>query len=50
MSNIRPAKNPEMLENFSDSSDYTSFPDYESTLGTGLEKSTRFAPGPSVSL
>ncbi|KAK6615242.1 cytoskeleton organization protein [Botrytis cinerea] len=40
-------KNPEMLEIFSDSSDYTSFPDYESTLGTGLEKSTRFAPGPS---
>ncbi|KAF7937706.1 uncharacterized protein EAE97_007502 [Botrytis byssoidea] len=40
-------KNPEMLDKFSDSNDYTSFPDYESTLGTGLEKSTRFAPGPS---
>ncbi|KAA8576322.1 hypothetical protein EYC84_006456 [Monilinia fructicola] len=40
-------KNPEMLEKFSDSNDYTSFPDYESTLGLGLEKLTRFAPGPS---
>ncbi|QSZ28628.1 hypothetical protein DSL72_003127 [Monilinia vaccinii-corymbosi] len=40
-------KNPEMLETFSDSNDYISFPDYESTLGLGLEKLTRFVPGPS---
>ncbi|CAD6448066.1 2ed61336-c5c5-4340-ab1c-4ca208159de1 [Sclerotinia trifoliorum] len=40
-------KNPEMLDKFSDSNDYTSFPDYESTLGTGLEELTRFAPSPS---
>ncbi|ESZ98846.1 hypothetical protein SBOR_0704 [Sclerotinia borealis F-4128] len=40
-------KNPEMLDTFSDSNDYASFPDYEFTLGLGLEKLTRFAPGPS---
>ncbi|RAL62423.1 hypothetical protein DID88_004989 [Monilinia fructigena] len=41
-------KDPEMLEKFSDSNDYTSFPDYESTLGLGLENLTRFSPGPSL--
>ncbi|PQE03427.1 N-acetyltransferase B complex non catalytic subunit protein [Rutstroemia sp. NJR-2017a BBW] len=43
------AKNPELMENFSDTSDYASFPDYDSNLGVRLEKLTRFAPGPSAS-
>lgn len=39
-----------MLDTFSDNNDYTSFPDYESELGIGFEKLTRFAPSQSVSL
>ena len=43
------APDPELLEDFPDTNDYETFPNFESSSAPRFEQVCRFAPGPSVS-